>query len=218
MRVIVRGSAHVAPKSACRTAAAAPGGIARAGGMGAQATHPCPGGIRARRHCRYRRTPGGREQERGVGLHRAEGGRPGSARWLYGRHRHHGLDGRGARRSRFPDSPRPRQGPDAAVQSGRCADGPDRAQECALQDDSRADRLRQGQSRQGELWLDRQWLDQPARCRVLRLGSRRIEAPARALSGRCAGGGRCGGGSDRHDVRHWRSRPIVPIRWRPVCL
>ena len=107
----------------------------------------------------------------------------------------------GAGGAGLADPARPRQGAPADLQSGRRADGADRAAQRALQDRRRADRLRQGQSRQGELRLDRQRLDQPARRRAVRRGSRRAEAAARAVSRRRAGDRRRGGGPDRHVLR-----------------
>ena len=171
-------------------------------------------GYRAGRHRRHRRPHCGRhhpaparlhrhrrQQDRRRRLHRAESRRPVAAGRLHGRHRHHGPACGRTGRAGLADPPRPRQGAGADLQSGRRADGADRAHGRAVQDHCGTHRLRQGQPRQGELRLDRPGLDQPARRGIPGRRSGRAEDDPRAVSRRRAGHCRRGGGQRRPLLR-----------------
>ena len=171
-------------------------------------------GYRAGRHGRHRRPHCGRhhpaparlhrhrrQQDRRRRLHRAEGGRPVAAGRLHGRHRHHGPARGRPGRAGLADPARPRQGAGADLQSGRRADGADRAHGRAVQDHCGTHRLRQGQPRQGELRLDRPGVDQSARRGIPGRRSGRAEDDPRAVSRRRAGHCRRGGGQCRPLLR-----------------
>ena len=93
----------------------------------------------------------------------------------------------GAGRAGLADPARPRQGACSDLQSGRRADGADRAHGRAVQDHPGTHRLRQGQSRQGELRLDRPRARPISSVRNSGCRSGRAEDDPRALSRRRAG-------------------------------